>query len=104
MDGSRSARRGESDGQPHRSHSDRSKSRVVLSTSYPSTHARRMVMDRKAIAAIAGTVLIAALFITGAQPDYATVMARIKAIEGYTPLFQHAFPDEAEPITAENIG
>jgi cytochrome c peroxidase len=38
------------------------------------------------------------------QPDYATVIARIKAIDGYTALFQHAFPGEAEPITAENIG
>jgi cytochrome c peroxidase len=38
------------------------------------------------------------------QPDYAAVIARIKAIEGYTPLFQQAFPGEAEPITAENIG
>ena len=38
------------------------------------------------------------------QPDSATVIARIKAIDGYTALFQHAFPGEAEPITAENIG
>src|SRR5215813_385922 len=38
------------------------------------------------------------------QPDYATVIARIKAIDGYTALFQQAFPGEAEPITAENIG
>jgi cytochrome c peroxidase len=38
------------------------------------------------------------------QPDAAAVLARIKAIGGYTPLFQHAFPGEAEPITAENIG
>lgn len=36
--------------------------------------------------------------------DYAAVIARIKAIEGYHPLFRQAFPGEAEPITAENIG
>jgi cytochrome c peroxidase len=36
--------------------------------------------------------------------DAAAVMARIKAIAGYTPLFQQAFPGEAEPITEENIG
>ena len=29
------------------------------------------------------------------QPDYAAVITRIKAIEGYTPLFQKAFPGEA---------
>src|SRR5262245_27109762 len=36
--------------------------------------------------------------------DYAAVTTRVKAIAGYHTLFQQAFPGEAEPITAENIG
>src|SRR6266704_1030429 len=85
MDGSRSARRGESDGRPHRSHSDRSKSRVMLPTSYPPTHARSMVMNRRAIAAITGTVLIAALLVTGAfqwlgAEDEAALLAQAQAV------------------------
>jgi cytochrome c peroxidase len=36
--------------------------------------------------------------------DHAAVTARIKAIEGYHPLFREAFPGEAEPVTSENIG
>jgi len=36
------------------------------------------------------------------NPDYATAMARLKAIEGYAPLFQAAFPGEPDPITPDH--
>ncbi|AGA28268.1 cytochrome-c peroxidase [Singulisphaera acidiphila] len=36
------------------------------------------------------------------NPDYATAMARIKAIPGYAPLFLAAFPGEANPISEDN--
>jgi cytochrome c peroxidase len=38
------------------------------------------------------------------NPDYPTAMARVKAIPGYAPLFQQAFPGEADPISADNWG
>ncbi len=38
------------------------------------------------------------------NPDYATAMARVKSIPGYVPLFQEAFPGEADPISADNWG
>src|SRR5215470_12386224 len=41
--------------------------------------------------------------ISSGHRDHAAVVARIKAIEGYAPLFQQAFPGEAEPITADNM-
>ena len=49
------------------------------------------------------TKALTGVFSSG-QKDAAAVTASIKAIEGYTPLFQQAFPGEAEPITAEHIG
>jgi cytochrome c peroxidase len=58
--------------------------------------------DRKNAAEQAMQALVGAC--SSGQPGSATVIARIKAIDGYTALFQHAFPGEAEPITAENIG
>lgn len=36
--------------------------------------------------------------------DFATPMARLKAIPGYQPLFAAAFPGEADPVTARNWG
>ena len=36
------------------------------------------------------------------DPDYATAMARIKAISGYPELFHQAFPDEQDPVTPDN--
>ena len=39
-----------------------------------------------------------------ASPDYATAMARVKAIPGYTELFKKAFPGEADPVTEDNWG
>ena len=39
-----------------------------------------------------------------ANPDYATAMARIKAIPGYTELFKKAFPGDADAVTADNWG
>jgi cytochrome c peroxidase len=39
-----------------------------------------------------------------ANPDYATAMARVKAIPGYTELFKKAFPGAADPVTADNWG
>lgn len=36
------------------------------------------------------------------NPDYAAAMAKIKAIPGYKPLFDRAFPGEADPVTADN--
>lgn len=38
------------------------------------------------------------------QPDLATAMAKIEAINGYPPLFQKAFPNDKHPITPENWG
>src|SRR5262245_21066263 len=58
--------------------------------------------DRKNAEEQARLALIGAF--SSGQPDSAAVIARLKAIDGYTALFQHAFPGEAEPITAENIG
>jgi cytochrome c peroxidase len=34
--------------------------------------------------------------------DYAAAEARLRAIPGYRPMFEKAFPGEAEPVTAEN--
>jgi cytochrome c peroxidase len=39
-----------------------------------------------------------------ANPDYATAMARIKAIPGYATLFHQAFPGDAEPVSEVNWG
>lgn len=36
--------------------------------------------------------------------DNATAMARIRAIAGYPELFRRAFPQDADPVTAENWG
>jgi len=38
------------------------------------------------------------------NPNFATAMARVKAIPGYAPLFSRAFPGEDGPITPENWG
>ena len=38
------------------------------------------------------------------QPNYDAAMARIKAIPGYTELFQKAFPGEPNPVTPDNWG
>jgi cytochrome c peroxidase len=38
------------------------------------------------------------------NPDYASAMKRIKAIAGYSEMFQKAFPGEQEPVTPENWG
>jgi len=39
-----------------------------------------------------------------ANPDLPSAMAKIRAIPGYRPLFEKAFPGEADPITPENWG
>ena len=36
------------------------------------------------------------------NPDYETAEARLRAIPGYRPLFERAFPGQDEPVTAEN--
>jgi cytochrome c peroxidase len=36
--------------------------------------------------------------------DYASAMAKLKAIGGYAEPFREAFPAEADPITPENVG
>ncbi len=36
------------------------------------------------------------------DPDYATAMAKLKAIPGYPELFAKAFPNEKEPVNQEN--
>jgi len=36
--------------------------------------------------------------------DYAAAEARLRALPGYRVMFEKAFPDEAEPVTAENWG
>jgi cytochrome c peroxidase len=38
------------------------------------------------------------------NPDFATAMARVQAIGGYTELFEKAFPTEREPVSADNWG
>ncbi|MBA4017949.1 MAG: cytochrome-c peroxidase [Pirellula sp.] len=38
------------------------------------------------------------------NPDAATALARINAIPGYVEQFRAAFPDQPDPITAENYG
>ena len=38
-----------------------------------------------------------------AMPDEAYVVKRLKGIEGYNSLFKEAFPDDAEPITYNNL-
>lgn len=38
------------------------------------------------------------------NPDFDTPMARLKAIAGYQPLFQAAFPGDANPVTPANWG
>jgi cytochrome c peroxidase len=39
-----------------------------------------------------------------ANPDYATGVAKLKAIGGYLESFQKAFPGEADPVTLQNWG
>jgi cytochrome c peroxidase len=39
-----------------------------------------------------------------ANPDYATAMARVQAISGYADMFKKVFPDDANPVTADNWG
>ena len=36
------------------------------------------------------------------SPDYPTAMARLKAIPGYTAIFQAAFPGESDPVSEDN--
>lgn len=38
------------------------------------------------------------------QPNHAVAMAKIEAISGYLPMFQKAFPNEKQPVTATNWG
>ena len=38
-----------------------------------------------------------------AMPDEQTVVAQLKSIPGYVEAFQRAFPEEAEPVTYENM-
>jgi cytochrome c peroxidase len=38
------------------------------------------------------------------NPDFATVIAKLKSIPGYAELFAKAFPGEAEPVTQKNWG
>ena len=38
------------------------------------------------------------------NPNFDTPMARLKTIVGYAPMFKAAFPEDANPITAENWG
>jgi len=57
----------------------------------------RQTLEEQAEQALVG------VFSSG-QPDQAAVTARLEAIKGYALLFQHAFPDEATPITSANIG
>jgi len=37
-------------------------------------------------------------------PDNTGAMAKLKAIAGYTRIFRRAFPDEQDPVTADNWG
>src|SRR5262249_56344673 len=38
------------------------------------------------------------------NPNFDAPMARLKTIAGYAPMFEAAFPEDANPITAENWG
>jgi cytochrome c peroxidase len=41
--------------------------------------------------------------ITGGQPDLQAALDRIDRIPGYAPLFKAAFPEEVNPMTAQNV-
>ncbi len=41
--------------------------------------------------------------ITSGQPDEKSVLARVRAIAGYPPMFKSAVPQEAEPIMRQNM-
>jgi cytochrome c peroxidase len=58
--------------------------------------------NRKTVEEQAVKALISALAYGNA--DYAAAEARLRAITGYRPMFEKAFPGEAEPMTAENWG
>lgn len=38
------------------------------------------------------------------QPNFGAAMDRLKAMAGYQPMFQRAFPQEANPVTPQNWG
>lgn len=38
------------------------------------------------------------------HPDYASAEKRLRSLPGYRPMFEKAFPGEAEPLTAQNWG
>lgn len=38
------------------------------------------------------------------QPNFGAAMDRLKAVAGYLPMFQRAFPEEADPVTPRNWG
>jgi len=53
---------------------------------------------------VEGQAKMALLGIGFGNPDYATAMSRVRAIPGYTELFEKAFPGEANPVTEDNWG
>lgn len=64
--------------------------------------AAHWVGDRKDVEDQAKQVLVGPVSFGNA--DYASALAKIKAIGGYPALFAKAFPGAAEPITPENFG
>ena len=58
--------------------------------------------DRKDLQDQAEQALVGAF--SSGHRDPAAVIASLAAIEGYAPLFTQAYPGEAKPITAANIG
>src|SRR5262245_25036785 len=57
--------------------------------------------DRKNLEDQVDQALVGA--ISSGHPDRAAALARVEAIEGYTPLFQQAVPDETKHITSANV-
>jgi cytochrome c peroxidase len=57
----------------------------------------RANVEDQAMQALIGSVSLG-------NPDYASAMAKLKAIPGYAAMFQKAFPEETDPITPDNWG
>lgn len=82
-------------GREHPFHS----SSVLNSALHVASHWRgeRASVEAQAVAALVGPPAFA-------NPSLQMAEERLKAIPGYRPLFERAFPGEKEPITAENFG
>ena len=82
-------------GREHPFHS----STVLNSALHVASHWRgeRANVEAQAVAALLGPPAFA-------NPSLQAVEEKLRAIPGYRPLFEKAFPDDKEPVTAENFG